>query len=190
MKYLPPMAQKIAGRSEIVEQFDKFGRRPLTGRGDGARNPARLRAGFDRLEEQRQARLALAPQHAIDGALGMGNDRGRGERRAMPADTDGNLGKARLRRLGEVDDLRHVCQIVAGEGDDLRPPVADQAEIGAMILDLQIDEPDRMAGPARRLGDEFEAERFEPQKYLGVEERAGMHAENPHRHPLRARRRR
>src|SRR5262249_13674733 len=66
------MAQEIAGRDQIVERFDKPGRRPLARRGDGARNPGRICARLDRREEQRHARLALAFQDAVDGAFGMG----------------------------------------------------------------------------------------------------------------------
>ena len=49
-----------------------------------------------------------------------------------------------------------------------------------MILDLQVDQPDRMPGAPRRLGYEFETERLEPQEYPRIEQRAGMDAEKPH----------
>src|SRR3546814_17144236 len=43
---------------------------------------------------------------------------------AVPADEDEAAGEAPLRRLGEVDDLRHVREVVAGEGDRLRPALS------------------------------------------------------------------
>ena len=50
-----------------------------------------------------------------------------------------------------------------------------------MVFDLQIDQRDVVTGMADRLGDEFEAKRFQPQKNLGVHERARMDPEKPHR---------
>ncbi len=50
-----------------------------------------------------------------------------------------------------------------------------------MVLDLQVDQPHRMPGRARRGGDEFETQRLEPKKHLGVEQRARMNPEKPHR---------
>ena len=91
------------------------------------------------------------------------------------------LGKARLRRLGEIDDLGHVRQVVAGKRDDIRPPMFDGPQISAVILDLQVDQPNRVPGPTHRLGDELEPERLQPQKHLGVKQRARMDPEKPHR---------
>jgi hypothetical protein len=77
----------------------------------------------------------------------------------MPADADEHLRKTDLRRLGEIDDFGDVRQIVAGEGDDVRPPALDHSEIGALVLDLEIDKLDLMPRPPCRLGDEFKADR-------------------------------
>ena len=99
----------------------------------------------------------------------------------MAADTDKNIGETGLCRLCQVDDFRDVRQIIAGKGDDIRAPALDHPEIGAMVLRLQIDQRDGVTGLAHRLGDEFEAKRFEPQKNLCVHERARMDPEKPHR---------
>ena len=64
----------------------------------------------------------------------------------MPANADECPRIACLCRLREIDDLGNVRQIVAGKRDDVRPPIPQQAKIGAMVLDLQIDEPDLVAG--------------------------------------------
>ncbi len=98
----------------------------------------------------------------------------------MPADTDKDPRKAGLCLLGEIDDLGNVRQIVAGERDDVRPPALDHAVIGGVVLDLQIDQLDLMAGLARRLGHQLETDRLEPQKDFGVMEDTGKHAEEPH----------
>ena len=80
----------------------------------------------------------------------------------MPANADECPRIACLCRLREIDDLRNVRQVVAGKRDDVRPPIPQQAKIGAVLLDLQIDKPDLVPSPARRLRDEFEPERLEP----------------------------
>src|SRR5580693_6275435 len=50
-----------------------------------------------------------------------------------------------------------------------------------MILNLQVDQPGRVAGAPRCLGDQLKAERLKPKEYLRIEERAGMDTEKPHR---------
>src|SRR5438445_13671339 len=105
---------------------------------------------------------------------------GRGEGGAVSPNTDKGLRQARLRRLRKVDDLRNVGEVVARKSDDIRPPALEQSEKGGMVLDLQVDQLNRMPGLPRRLRDQLEAERLEPQEYLRVEERARMYAEKPH----------
>ena len=103
-----------------------------------------------------------------------------GERGAVPADADKRRRQPSLRRLRQIDDLRNVGEVVAGKGDDVRPPAVEQSEKGGVVLDLQVDQPDRVPGAPRRLGDQLEAERLEPQEYLRIEQRAGMDAEESH----------
>ena len=97
-----------------------------------------------------------------------------------PPTADEHIRKARLRRLGEIDDLGHVRQVIAGKGDDIRPPALDEAEIGAMVLDLQIDQPHLVTRLPHRRRHQFEPQGFEPQKNLRIEERARMDGEKPH----------
>ena len=101
----------------------------------------------------------------------------------MPADANKDFRKPRLGRLGEIDDLGHVRQVIARKRDDFGPPALQQAEIRAMVLDLQIDELDLVPGAAQRLRDELEPERLEPQKDLCVHQRSGMDTEDPHDNP-------
>ena len=104
----------------------------------------------------------------------------------MPADANKDFRKPRLGRLGEIDDLGHVRQVIARKRDDFGPPALQQAEIRPMVLDLQIDQPDLVPGPAQRLRDELEPERLEPQKHLCVHQGSGVDAEQPHGRPLLA----
>ena len=99
---------------------------------------------------------------------------------AVAADANKNLCPARFCRFREVDDFRHVRQVVAGERNDIWPPALQQAIIGTMILNLQIDDLDFVPGSPHRLRDEFESQRLEPQEHLRVEQRAGMDTEKAH----------
>jgi hypothetical protein len=157
--------------------MDKARRRPFARSGYGTRHRHRVAAGLDRGEQQRHRRFALALQHAIDRTIAMRDDRSRRERGAVTADADEAMRKPGLRRLGEIDDLGHVRQIVAAKCNDVGTPLVQHPEIGAVILDLQIDQPDLMPGAARRLGDEFEPNRLEPQKDLRIMEHSGIDAE-------------
>ena len=158
------MAQEIARRAELVERMDKGRRRAFARCGDRARNRRRVAAGLDRRQQRRHRRLALALQHAVDRTLAMCDDGARGKRGAVPADADEHAGKARLRRLGQVDDLGHVCQIVAGKRHDIGPPALDRPEIrrgdprpagrSAAPHDRRAAPPGRPApGPAARAGE-------------------------------------
>jgi hypothetical protein len=60
-----------------------------------------------------------------------------------------------LGQLGKIDDLRHICQIIAGESYDIGLPPLEDAEILAMAVDLQVNEPNVMAGLANSLGNEL-----------------------------------
>ena len=161
--------------------MDKAGRRAFAGSGDGSGNRDRVLAGLDRGEQERHRRLALALEHAINRAVAMRDDGGRGKGRAVTADADEDAGKACFRRLGEIDDLGDVRQIIAGERDDVRPPPLDRTEIGAVVLDLKVDQPHLVAGLTRRRGDEFKPERLQPQKDFRIEQRPRMNPEKPHR---------
>ena len=160
--------------------MDKTGRRSLAGGADGARRCGEVGAGLDRGEQRRQPGLALAAQHAIDRPLAMLKDRLGDKRGAVPADTDHGARQTRLRRLGEVDDLRDVGEVVAGEQDDIRPPHIGQPEQCGVVFDLQVDQLDLVAGLPRRGRDQLEPQRFEPQEDLGIHQRAGMDAEDLH----------
>ncbi len=98
----------------------------------------------------------------------------------MPTDADRRAGQHRLRRFGQINDLRDVGEVVARKRDDVGPPRAEQPEKGAVALDLEIDQLHLVPGLLRRRGHQLQAERLQPQKYLCVHQRAGMDAEDFH----------
>jgi hypothetical protein len=113
-------------------------------------------------------------------ARAMLDDRRRDKGGAVPADADDGARQERLRRLGEVDDLRQVGEVVAREGDDFRPEFPGEAQEGGVALDLQIDQPDLVPGRPRRGRDELQSQRLEPQEDFRIHQRAGMDAEDLH----------
>ena len=95
----------------------------------------------------------------------------------MSADANVNPPPACLGRLCEIDDLGHVGEVVAGKRDDVGAPAVEHPEVSRVVLDLQIDQLNQVAGAPRRRGHELETERLEPQKDLGIKQRAGMDTE-------------
>ena len=106
--------------------------------------------------------------------------RARDEGDAVAADEDEAGGQAGLRRLGEVDDLRHVRQVVPGEADGVGAPVLEQAEVVAVGLDLEVDDPHCVPGLAGRGGDQLQPQRLEAEEDARVHEPAGMDGEQLH----------
>ena len=168
------MAQQVARRRQVIERVDEAWRRSLSRRSDRAGNGANASSGLDRGKEEWDRRLALALEDAVNRTRPVLDDGACSERGTVPANADKHPRKARFRRLREIDDLGDICQVIAGKCNDIWPPALKQAKIRAMILDLQIDEPDFVAGTSRRLRDELEPQRFEPQENPGVEQGAGM----------------
>ena len=77
------------------------------------------------------------------------------KRRAVAANADRGARQPGLCRLGEIDDLRDVGEVVARQRDDIRPPRVNQSKEGRMALDLQVDESDLMAPGAASRGDQL-----------------------------------
>ncbi len=83
------MAQQVAAGPVVVEVMDEMRLRPLAVFGDNAGHLGDGTAiAGDRIDERDDAGLALTLKHAIDRALAVLDDGARGERRAVPADTD------------------------------------------------------------------------------------------------------
>ena len=66
----------------------------------------------------------------------------------MAAGEDEAAGPALARRLGEVEDLGHVGEVVEGEGHRIGLPAVEQPEIVRLGLDLQVDQLDLVTGRA------------------------------------------
>ena len=140
--------------------MDEDRRRSFTTGGDRARHRGRIEPGLDRREQSRHRRFAFALEDAVDGARAMLDQRVCGEGCAVAADADEDARETCLGRLGELDDLGDVRQIVAAKGDDIRLPALDRAEISAPVLDLQVEQPNRVSSLPRRRRDQFEADRL------------------------------
>ena len=126
-KIFAAVAQQVARRQQLVERVDEARRRPLAVRGHDAGHRGDIAAGLERREQQRDRRLALALEDAVDRAIAMRHQRLGGERGAVSADADKGVRQPRLRRLCEIDDLGHVGQVVARKGDEL--PAATRPSI-------------------------------------------------------------
>ena len=136
------MAQQVARRPQVVEVVDESRRRPLAVRGDHAghlgdasRSPstasssATMPASPSPLSTQS---IAPSPCSTIARAV---------NEALWPPTQMKHARQHRLRLLGEIDDLRDIGEVVAGERDEIRPPFRDQAAIVVVALDLQIDQP-------------------------------------------------
>ena len=98
----------------------------------------------------------------------------------MAANEDEAARQERFGVFGEIDDLGHVGQVVAGKTHRVRLPALQHGEIVLMPLDLKVDQPNVVAGPSRRRGNQLEAERLEAEKDARVHESTGMNGEEPH----------
>ncbi len=138
---------------------------------------------LDGEQEIGDRRFALALQHAIDGAGPVLEEVARDEGRAVPADEEEAAGELLLGDLRQVDDLRHVRQVVAGEGDDVGSPVVESLRVVAMGLHLQVQQADVVAGLSGGLRDQLETERLQPKIDLRVHERTRMNEKYLHLPP-------
>ena len=101
----------------------------------------------------------------------------------MAADADESARQRAFGGLREVDDLRHIGEVVAGKSDEIRLPFGEHAVVIGVSLDLQIHEPDGVLGAPGRLRHELEAQRLEPKEDIRVEEWARMNEQSLHGNP-------
>ena len=176
------MAHEVARRPQLVEIMHEGGSRTFAVGGDGAGHlgdgAAVARDGFQQLYD---ARLALALEDAIDGTLPVLQDGRPGERGAVPSDADKGAWQRKPGRLCQIDDLGHVGEVVAGEGDKIGLPLRDHAMIIGVALDLQVDETHLMPRAPRSLRHQLKPQRLEPQEDIGIEQRARMNEKSFHR---------
>src|SRR5262249_30688721 len=178
---LPPVAEQLARRQEVVEMADERRRRPLPVERDRAGHaPDRAPVVRDGVEQRRDGWLPLAAQAAIDRTTGVAQDLLGGERDAGAADEHERAGQRGARLLREIDDLGYVGEVVPRERDDVRRPVVEQLEVVGVRLDLEVDHADGMPGLARGSRHELETHRLQAQEDLRVHETARMNREEPH----------
>ena len=92
----------------------------------------------------------------------------------MAADADESARQSAFRSLRQIDDFRHIGEVVARKGDEVRLPFGEHAVVVGMSLDLQIEEPDGVLGAAGRFRHELETQRLEPKEDIRVEQWARM----------------
>src|SRR5262249_37154832 len=175
---------KIARRPDVVEMIDEGRPRTLAVRGDGARHfsygAAVARHGFKQLDD---GCLALALEHTIDRALAMLQNGLRGEGGAVATNADEGAWQTTFGSLRQIDDLGHIGEVVAGEGDEIRLPFCNHAVVVGVALDLQVEKPHGVLGAAGSLRHEFEAQWFKPKENVRVEQRSRMNEQNLHGNP-------
>ena len=76
-------------------------------------------------------------------------------------------GSTALVAARQVEDLRHVGQVVAGEAHRVRPPAPQRGEEVAVGFHLKVDQLHVMAGLARCGGNQLQAERLQAQVHAG-----------------------
>ena len=184
MKYLRRWRRRSRAGMQVVERCDEAGRRPLAVRGDRAGHRWRWRRGRPRPPRAASA-IAASPSPLSTQSMAPSpcSRMARAMKEALwPPTQMKRRGSARLGRLGEIDDLRDVGEVVAGERDDVRPPLREHAEDSRAWLST-CRSMSRTSWPARRAAcrDQLEPERLEPQKDLGVDQRTGMNEEDLHR---------
>ncbi|GAA4495044.1 hypothetical protein GCM10023158_14320 [Gluconacetobacter tumulicola] len=86
----------------------------------------------------------------------------------------------RARPTAQIDNLRHVGQIVSGKTDSVGPEILDHAPIVAVGFHLQINDLHFVPGLSGRACHQLQAQRLQSQEDLGVHQRAGMDGEYSH----------
>jgi hypothetical protein len=132
------LAHEIARRPDLVEVLDEARPGALALGGDGAGHFGDcVTVARDGFKQPDDAGLALALEHAIDGAFAMFQNGLRGEGSAVAADADEGAWQSKLRSFRQIDDLGHIGEVVAGKGDEIRLPLREHAVIVGVALTVQ-----------------------------------------------------
>ena len=132
------------------------------------------------LHELRNRGFAFPFEHAVDRSPGMLEQVARHERGAVSAEEDEHPRMPRSRGLCQVNQLRNIGQIVAGECHDIGAPLVDLAEVVDMVIDLKIKQANLMPRSPQLGADELDAQRLKRQENLRVQERAGVNSQYFH----------
>ncbi len=98
----------------------------------------------------------------------------------MPAEEHEAAGQHPFDRACQVDGLGNVGEVVEREADDVRPEPEHLPAQVRLAQHLKVHHTDLVAGLARRRGDAFQPQRFQPEEDLGVHEGTGMDEQQTH----------
>jgi hypothetical protein len=126
---------------------------------------------------------AFPPHDRVHRAFRLGEHVRGDERHRMPAGEHEAAGHDRLDQPGQLDDFRHIRQVVEAEADRFRPEITQLAYQVVMAEHLQVQQahvvPSRPGGGGHAL----QAERFQPQEDLRVHQAARVDEQGAHEVP-------
>src|SRR5580704_7932719 len=110
----------------------------------------------------------------------MGQDLARGEACRVAAHEHQRVGQEPAGQARQIHDLGNIGQIVERESHRVGPPGAQRTLVVPVLEDLQVEQPNLVAGVAQGRGDPLQPQRLEPEIDLGVHEAAGMNEQDLH----------
>src|SRR6516164_9246208 len=125
------MAHQVSGWQQIVQTLNKHRAWAIAVPGANSRDEDRCDHGF-----------SFTLEYTIDGALAVLQQLLSGKGCAMPADHNKALRKQLPGELRQIQNLRHICQIIAGEGDRIRAPAFEQSKVIPMRFCLEVNDLD------------------------------------------------
>jgi len=131
------MPKQIAGWQHVIETLHEGRSRSLPGRRLNPWYPVQVRpilAG--RLQHGNDHRLTFTFEHSVDAAVSMLQDLGTSEGSTVATDHNQGLRQKRAGRLRQVDDFRHIGQIIARENHRVGRPRPDPAKVVLVSLCL------------------------------------------------------
>ena len=163
-----------------VQVFDQAGRRAIAIDARDSRQRTKLVGVIRCFEDVRGDRFAFSADDTADGAVGVGENFFRGERRAVATGENETFRKAALGFLREIHHLGNIREIVQRKAYGFGFEVLEKAEVVGMAKDLEIEQTDVVACFACGLGDQLKPQRLETQVNLRIHQRAGMDEEDLH----------
>src|SRR3954451_282913 len=85
-----------------------------------------------------------------------------------------------LNQLRQLDDFRHIRQIVAAEADRVGTPGLECSDELTLRLDLQVNDAHIVSSPARRFCHKFKSQGLEREKDASVHQPTGVNGQDFH----------
>jgi hypothetical protein len=175
------MAKKVPGRLNVVQVFDKPGRRTFSLRGHDPGNagdhPGTFGPGFEKRDHRS---FSLPPENAVHRSSGMPEHIPGDERGAVSAGKKKGVIQNPACFPHEIDHFRNIGQIVDRKPYRVRFPLRYQAKVILVVFHLKIDKTNIVTGVSRGCSKEFETERLQTQIDFRIHEGAGMNGEKSH----------